>query len=297
MSMKFRKSFSFILAGIIAVSMTGCVNQHPEDTGSAVDGNFLRLIATSPAVADICNRLNLDLVGVCETSSELPEQYADLPTVGMPMNPDLEIIKSLNPDYVLSPSTLQNDLQPKYAATGVNSLFLNLQSVEGMYASISDLGKKFDREEEAQALVDEYNAFMEEYRSKNEGKESPTVLVLMGLPGSYIVATDNSYVGSLVKLAGGTNVYGDGDGQEFLFANTEDMKLKDADVIVRAAHGLPDQAREMFAEEFANNDIWQHFTAVKEGRVYDLDSSLFNMSANFHYAEALEQLQPILYGE
>ena len=191
MSMKFRKSFSFILAGIIAVSMTGCVNQHPEDTGSAVDGNSLRLIATSPAVADICNRLNLDLVGVCETSSELPEQYADLPTVGMPMNPDLEIIKSLNPDYVLSPSTLQNDLQPKYAATGVNSLFLNLQSVEGMYASISDLGKKFDREEEAQALVDEYNAFMEEYRSKNEGKESPTVLVLMGLPGSYIVATDN----------------------------------------------------------------------------------------------------------
>ena len=42
----------------------------------------------------------------------------------------------------------------------------------------------------------------------------------MGLPGSYIIATDNSYVGSLVKFAGGTNVYGDGDGQEFLFANT-----------------------------------------------------------------------------
>ena len=35
---------------------------------------------------------------------------------------------------------------------------------------------------------------MEEYRSRNEGKESPRVLVLMGLPGSYIVATDNSYV-------------------------------------------------------------------------------------------------------
>lgn len=33
--------------------------------------------------------------------------------------------------------------------------------------------QKFGREEEAQALVDEYNAFMDEYRSKNEGKESP----------------------------------------------------------------------------------------------------------------------------
>lgn len=295
--MKLKKILSLVLTGVMALSITGCVNQHPEETGSAADGEGLRLIATSPAVADICDKLNLDLVGVCETSSSLPERYTDVTTVGMAMNPDLEIIKSLNPDYVLSPSTLQNDLQPKYASIEVSSLFLNLKSVEGMYASIEGLGEKFDREEEAQALVDEYNAFMEEYRSRNEGKESPTVLVLMGLPGSYIVATDNSYVGSLVKLAGGTNVYGDGDGQEFLFANTEDMQLKDADVIVRAAHGLPDQAREMFAEEFETNNIWKHFTAVQEGRVYDLDSTLFNMSANFNYAEALEQLEPMLYGE
>ena len=31
--------------------------------------------------------------------------------------------------------------------------------------------------------------------------------ILMGLPGSYIIATENSYVGSLVELAGGENVY------------------------------------------------------------------------------------------
>ena len=35
----------------------------------------------------------------------------------------------------------------------------------------------------------------------------------------------------------------------------------------------------------------------REGRVYDLDSSLFNMSANFNYAQAFEQLQPMLYGD
>lgn len=107
---------------------------------------------------------------------------------------------------------------------------------------------------------------MDEYRHKNEGKDSPKVLVLMGLPGSYIVATDNSYVGSLVKLAGGTNVYGDGDGQEFLTANTEDMQQKDPDIILRAAHALPDQVREMFTEEFETNDVWKHFRAVPGGQ-------------------------------
>ena len=295
--MKLKKILSLVLAGVMVLSVTGCVNQHPEETSSTNESGEIRLVATSPAVAQICNRLNLDLVGICQSTSDLPERYDGVTTVGMAMNPDLEIIKSLDPDYILSPATLQNDLQPKYASIGVSSLFLNLKSVEGMYASIEGLGKKFGREEEAAVMLEEFDSFMTEFAEKNAGKESPKVLVLMGLPGSYIIATDNSYVGSLVKLAGGTNVYGDGDGQEFLFANTEDMKTKEPDVILRAAHGLPDEARKMFAEEFATNDIWQHFKAVQEGRVYDLDSDLFNMSANFSYEEALKALQPMLYGE
>lgn len=295
--MKFKKILSLVLAGVMALSVTGCVNQHPEETSSTNESGEVRLVATSPSVVQICNRLDLDLVGICQSTSELPERYDGVTTVGMAMNPDLEIIKSLDPDYILSPATLQNDLQPKYASIGVSSLFLNLKSVEGMYASIEGLGEKFGREEEAAVMLEEFDSFMTEFAEKNAGKESPKVLVLMGLPGSYIIATDNSYVGSLVKLAGGTNVYGDGDGQEFLFANTEDMKTKEPDVILRAAHGLPDEARKMFAEEFSTNDIWQHFKAVQEGRVYDLDSNLFNMSANFSYEEALKALQPMLYGE
>ncbi len=295
--MKLKKILSLVLAGVMALSVTGCVNQHPEETSSTNESGEVRLVATSPAVVQICNRLDLDLVGICQSTSELPERYDGVTTVGMAMNPDLEIIKSLDPDYILSPATLQNDLQPKYASIGVSSLFLNLKSVEGMYASIEGLGEKFGREEEAAVMLEEFDSFMTEFAEKNAGKESPKVLVLMGLPGSYIIATDNSYVGSLVKLAGGTNVYGDGDGQEFLFANTEDMKTKEPDVILRAAHGLPDEARKMFAEEFSTNDIWQHFKAVQEGRVYDLDSNLFNMSANFSYEEALKALQPMLYGE
>lgn len=295
--MKLKKIFSLCLAGALALSASGCVNQHPEQNTDDVSGE-VRIVATSPAAVDICDRLELDLVGVCSsTLSTIPERYQDVTTVGTAMSPDLEILKSLNPDYVISPNSLQSDLQPKYASIEVNSLFLNLRSVEGMYASIEGLGEKFDREEQAQALVEEYQQFMEEYRSQNEGKESPTVLVLMGLPGSYIVATESSYVGNLVKLAGGVNVYGDGDGQEFLTANTEDMKTKEPDIILRAAHALPEDVVEMFQDEFETNDIWKHFEAVQEGRVYDLPYDLFGMSAKFNYPDALEELQPLLYGE
>ncbi len=298
-----RKKIMILLACTLMVaSCAGCVDQssgeNGDDGGSANSDGSLRLIATSPAAADICDRLELELVGVCDTTvSTIPERYSNVEKVGMPMSPDLEILKSLTPDYVLSPNSLQNDLQPKYASAGLSSIFLNLKSVEGMYASIEDLGEKFGRQEQAADLIEEYEKFMEEYRSASEGRESPRVLVLMGLPGSYIVATESSYVGSLVKLAGGMNIYGDGDGQEFLVANTEDMKEKDPDIILRAAHALPDDVVEMFNEEFATNDIWRHFAAVQEGRVFDLSYDKFGMSAKFNYPEALEELRPMLYGE
>ena len=256
-----------------------------------------RIIATSPATADICDKLELDLVGVCSsTVSTIPERYKNLTTVGTAMSPDMEIVASLKPDWILSPVSLQSDLQPKYEAIDTDWAFLNLRSVPGMYRSIQELGEIFGRQEQAQALVDEVTDFYNEYKQKNEGKDHPKVMILMGLPGSYIIATPNSYVGSLVELAGGENVYSDTD-QEFLTVNTEDMKTKEPDIILRAAHALPDQVVEMFNKDFAENDIWQHFDAVKNGRVYDLTYEYFGMSATFKYPQALEELQPILYPE
>ena len=301
--MKKLRIAAVLTAALMTAALCGCVDQHPEEnskaeSGSVTNADDLRIAATSPAVADICDKLDIDLVGVCSsTVSTIPDRYKDATQLGTAMNPDTEILASLDLDWILSPSSLESDLQPKYAAIKTKSAFLNLKSVEGMYKSIEELGEMFDRQEQAQKLVDEYTSFMNKYKNKNKGKESPKVLVLMGLPGSYIVATDNSYVGSLVKLAGGTNVYGDVGGQEFLNANTEDMETKDPDIIVRCAHALPDEVVEMFNEEFSANDIWKHFRAVQEGKVYDLSYEYFGMSAGFDYPQALDELQPILYGD
>ena len=53
----------------------------------------------------------------------------------------------------------------------------------------------------------------------------------------------------------------------------------------------------LFKQDFETNDIWKHFKAVQEGRVYDLPYSQFGMSATFAYPDALNTLQPMLYPE
>lgn len=258
-------------------------------------GREPRIVATSPAVIDICDKLEIDLVGVCQSSlSETPARYAGATKVGPPMSPDMEAVGSLAPDWVLSPSSLQADLEPKYEAVGSDYAFLNLTSVQGMYRSIQELGEIFDRQDQARALVAEFTGFYRQYQAENASKERPRVLVLMGMPGSYVIATPHSYVGNLVELAGGENVYADAEG-DFIPVNTEDMESRDPDIILRCSHALPEQVQQMFAEEFATNDIWRHFRAVEEGRVHDLPYDLFGMSATFDYPEAIGLLQGLLY--
>lgn len=283
---------AFCCACFIALACTSCVNQHPE-TAAGVPAED-RLIATSPAVAAMCDKLDLNLIGIPKTAFTLPERYADLPVIGPPMGPDMELVAKLHPSYLLSPLSLQNDLLPRYIAIGKPSIFVDLNSVDGLYDSLMYLGNKFDRRAQAQQLVEQYHQFMNTYQQSIAGKLRPRVLLLMGVPGSYIVATPHSYVGSLVALAGGENVYSDSD-ELFLNANTEDMLARDPDIILRTSHALPDEVMAMFAQEFSTNDIWKHFRAVKEQRVYDLAYDRFGMSATFAYPQALFDLRAIFY--
>lgn len=260
-------------------------------------GRSIRIVATSPAVADICSKLNLELVGVCNsTVSDIPKKYSKVTVVGTPMSPDMEKVSSVQPDWVLSPRSLQGDLQPKYEAINTEWGFLNLDSVRGMYRSIYEMGIIFGKEKEADKLIDEFADTYGKILKKQEGKKKPKVMILMGLPGSYVIATNNSYVGSLVEMAGGENVYKDTH-KAFLTVNTEDMKKKEADVILRTAHAMPDEVIDMFDKEFKDNSIWKHFDAVRKGRVYDLSYSSFGMSANFRYPKALAEVQPMLYAK
>lgn len=291
--MKKRALIAVILS---ALFLTGCVNQSGEQNAKK-NTDKERVVATSVATCEILDRLEWDnVVGVPKTDSySLPKRYESVKSVGSPMAPDMEILKSLKPDIVFTPNSLEGELKSQYENIGVKSYFLDLKSTEGMYKSILELGKMLGKEKKAEELYKEFEQFKVDFAKEHKEKKAPTVLLLMGLPGSYVVATESSYAGSLVKLAGGINVYGDGDGKDFLNINPEDMVKKKPDIILRTSHALPEQVKKMFAEEFKTNDIWKHFDAVKNGKVYDLDNGKFGMSANFHYKEALQELETYLY--
>jgi iron complex transport system substrate-binding protein len=277
--------------------LSGCVDQHPTPGGTdsreeAAPGVY-RLVATSRATVEICDRLGLELAGVPSLEG-LPERYAVAARVGSPMGPDLEAIKVLNPTEVIGPDTLESDISPGYANVGIPATFLNLRGVRGLYASVEYLGRTYGAEDKAAAMLAEYETALAELAAKRAGREGPRVLILMGMPGAYIECTPNSYVGDLVALCGGVSVVTD-PVEGFVSWNTEALLELDPDIILRTAHALPELVADMFAAEFQENDIWKHFRAVQAGRVYDLDYNIFSMSANFRWPEAFDQLAGLFY--
>lgn len=282
------------MAIILLVSIAGCSSPKKETAKQVKSESKERIVATTVAVTEIMDALEVDLVGVPTSSKTLPKRYKGLPEIGNPMSPDMEKVKSLKPSEVLSVTTLEYELKPVFDGVGMKANFLDLTSLKNMQNSISDLGKKYGREKQAEEVVTKLDKKVASIQKEVKGKKGPTVLILLGVPGSYLVATEHSYIGDLVKQLGGKNIV-QGEKVEYLASNTEYLKKDDPDIILRAAHGMPDEVVKMFDKEFKTNDIWKHFAAVKNNRVYDLEERLFGTTGNLAAIEALDELKKMMY--
>ncbi|PEX94441.1 heme ABC transporter substrate-binding protein IsdE [Bacillus cereus] len=289
-----KKIASVLMAIILLVSIAGCSSPKKETAKQVKSESKERIVATTVAVTEIMDVLEVDLVGVPTSSKTLPKRYKGLPEVGNPMSPDMEKVKSLKPSEVLSVTTLEYELKPVFDGVGMKANFLDLTSLKNMKNSISDLGKKYGREKQAEEVVTKLDKKITSIQKEVKGKKEPTVLILLGVPGSYLVATEHSYIGDLVKQLGGKNIV-QGEQVEYLASNTEYLKKADPDIILRAAHGMPDEVVKMFDKEFKTNDIWKHFAAVKNNRVYDLEERLFGTTGNLAAIEALDELKKMMY--
>ncbi len=218
----------------------GDSSEKEQVSAEATEKDEQRIIAGTVVIAEIMDRLELDAIAVPETEKKLAKRFDGLPTIGNAMEPDMEIVKSLNPTDVLSVSTLEYDLQDKFKQLNIPVNFLNFQSVDTMLSEIQKLGERYKREAQAEELVKELQKNIEAVQNVAGNKEGPRVLILLGIPGSYLVATENSYAGDLVKRAGGINVM-EGQDAEYLASNTEYLHNSNPDIILRLSHGMPDE--------------------------------------------------------
>ena len=289
--MNIKKKIIALLSVTMLTFMVGCSSSESNESNVTNSNVEEVVVATSVAVTEILDKLGVEVSGVPTTSYELPKSTKDATEVGSPMNPDLEIIKSLNPTCVVSVDTLGSDFEKQFTENNIPSMFVNLSTVDGLKETIANLGEKFDKSEKAVEIIAELeNKENELNLSKKENKED--ILILFGAPGSVMVSTDNSYVGNLVKIAGGNNIF-ESESSSFIQVNMEEIIKRNPDKILIMTHAVPEEAKKTVEEEFAKA-TWQQLDAIKNNKVYYLENGYFGMSANLKVIEALDKLGAIL---
>ncbi|PWW90695.1 heme ABC transporter substrate-binding protein IsdE [Clostridium perfringens] len=291
-----KKGIALSLICLLGFGVMGCSNNSEESKESLKKENGEEIVvATSVAVTEILDELGVKVSGVPTSSYDLPESTKDAVKVGNPMNPDLEIIKSLNPDVVVSVDTLGEDYKKLFTDNNIPSEFIDLTTLEGLKTSISTLGERFNKTEKANEILNELKVKEDEFTNLSK-EEKKDVLLVFAAPGSMMIATPSFYIGNLVDKVGANNIVKD-DKKPFVSYSNEEIVKLNPDMVLVMTHGMPEQAKKMAEEKFASDPAWSRIEAVKEGKVYYLENGYFGMSANLKVTESLDKLGEIIYGE
>ena len=259
--MKLKKCLINIFALMSMMTIIGCSNDDAKENNVVKSedktyGEDSIVVATSVAVTEILDELGVKVSGVPKTSYELPQSTKDAIEIGTPMNPDLEIIKSLNPDIVVSVDTLGQDFIDTFTQNNIPSEFVNLSSYDGLKETINTLGKKFDKVEKANVIISQLESKESELEAKFNNSEKPNVLVIFGAPGTMMLGTSKSYVGNLVELAGGKNAL-ENSSSSFVQINKEELLNINPDKIVVMTHADPETTKAQVKETLENDAAWK----------------------------------------
>ena len=299
--MNLKKLGVLIFTGVLGVSLVACGTKTNEnivndaEQVSVAEEQTEVVVGTSVAVVQILDKLGVKVSGVPTSSYELPESTNDATKVGNPMSPDMEIIKSINPDVVISTDTLGDDYEELFKANNVPSLFVNLDSVDGLKETVKTLAERFNKTENGEKILSDLDEKERHLKDVVSEKGEKKVMVAFAAPGGVsMLATGESYVGNLVEMVGAENIISDSTGP-FVSYNKEAIAKMNPDIILVMTHALPEQTQQEFSEMIKTDTAWKNIGAVKEGNVVYLDSTMFGMSANLNVMEALDELSKIIF--
>lgn len=246
-----------------------------------------KVISVSPSITEMLYSLGLQDKLVARTNyCDYPAEVADVPSIGEMMTPDIEQIISLEPDVVITSAHFDKDVLLKLEGVGIKVIELYEESdVNGTYNMFETLGKVFNVPQKAEEIVSDMKVAIEDVQKKVEGLEKPSVYYVVSY-GEYgdFTAPLNSYVGQFIETAGGQNIAPASDSWTF---SLEALLEADPDIII---------VRQGDKEGFMATEGYKELTAVKEGRVYEIDSNLLDRQG-YRNVEGVQTLAKIFHPE
>lgn len=257
-----------------------------------------KIVTDSAIISRFLAALDIELVGVPSSTTKIPEKYDNIQRIGRSGMPDLEIVKSLNTDLVVSTLYSKPALKPKYDNLNIPSFYLKVDTYDESMEVIEILGKAFHKEEKADAILKDIKHREEILHENLKDKEPKKIAIIYGNGESFFMTGKNHFLQGLMDKINCENIVTSIDNSALLKKSVpfsmEQLIKANPDVILRLPTSQTKNG-ESFEEIFNANPIWKLTKAYKNKKILDIDPTLFRMSAGVNSIDALEELYRYVY--
>lgn len=256
-----------------------------------------RVITTSVPLTEMLHLLGVTPVGVPTSTNPIPTDFDSIERIGSPMQPDLEVVTNLDPDLILGAETLRSTLEKNLEDIDLEPTYLPTESFDDLKLSFKVLGTYFDKIDETNAVLSSVLKKENELLEQAKGKDLPSVMLVIGTSDSFMVMSERSYLGSLVKKLGADNIATSVLNVTETYApiNMEDVVVADPDIILVLASGDHGASEDMFRKEVDSNEIWKKLSAYQNEDVHILDYDIFGVTSISNVEQALTQIANYFY--
>jgi len=229
------------------------------------------------------------IVGVSGFTVRPKRARKEKPTVSTFLDAKIDDILTLKPDLVIGFSDIQSNIAKELIEKGVTVWVNNYRSVQGILDMMAQLGALVDKKKEALALV-RTAQFNIDVLLKTTGnwKVKPKVYFEEWFDP---LITGIQWVGELVEIAGGIDIFSDKRGslaKDRIVKDFKEVVQHNPDIILASWCG-----KQFKKEKLLGRDSSQKISAVRLDEIHEIKSSVILQPGPAALFEGLPQLHQI----
>ena len=203
-----------------------------------------RIISLVPSATQTLLSMGLrnSLIGRTDFDLATPE-LSNLPSVGEGLNPELEILLSLEPDLVIGFAGESNPSITEHLDNShITYFMIRPEKLEDVLEIINKLSVITDRESLGDSIIMGINTALEIVQRKVANKPRPRIAYLLGGEPPW-VAGPNTYIHQIIVTGGGQNVFEDLE-HEYAPVSLEEFFVRNIDLILSTENTyIPDKLK------------------------------------------------------
>ncbi len=238
-----------------------------------------KIVSLSPANTEILFALGLgdNVIGVTEYCT-YPEEATQKEKVSDFDGVNVELIVSKEPDLVITGGYLHEDATQRFKELDITVISTECLGYDDIFKAIELIGQATGATGNATELIDSIKQQVGEIVAKVDNQEKPKVYFNVEMSSMYTCGS-NTFINTLIEMAGGQNIV---EEENWLQYSVEKLIEQDPDIILNGDYLTS-------SDDILNKPEFADITAVKNGKVFDLNPDLVTRSSP-RVAQALEDI-------